>query len=221
LTKKCFIVMLFGKPIEWIEQYKANVATLRKYGFEWLILTDVEDFKAKVRKALGVDPCLDPNSTKYWDYRPFLGLILADELRGFDFWGHTDHDVIYGRLDRWVTDDLLGSVDVFSNDPNACCGFFTLYRNNGVTNRLCLELNGGAWGQTLETDQVFVSDEVGMTEVVRRAWDEGRIAWASRFWQGNDTNGVGDLRMEKDGRLIWNGDEIMAYHFRRTKRWAL
>ncbi len=213
--------MLFGKPIPWIKEYLENTYRLKQYGWDFLILTDLEHFKRLVRYKLGIEPCLDPNSTKYWDYRPFLGLILEDHLRGYDFWGHTDHDVVYGRLDAWCKDSILADCDVFSNDPNAMCGFFSLYRNNPGINKLCHSLNGGNWQQLLETDEVFVLDEVGMTEVMREQRAAGTVRWVDHFWQGNDTDGVGAVAMNELGELFHNGKCVMAYHFRRTKQWPL
>lgn len=221
MLKKCLVLMLFGKPVPWLDQYRANIATLKKYGWEWLILHDREWFLDKVFLKLGVHGAkLDPDSTKYWDYRPMLGEILKEELKGYDFWGHTDHDVVYGRLDKWVTDDLLNSTDVFSNDPSAMCGFFSLYRNTQVCNLLYKMIRN--WEDSLRTDEVFVHDEHAMTTLMndlRRGNDP--VRWIDRFWQGNDKHGVGEVKLLLDGTLMHNGQEIMAYHFKETKKWPL
>jgi hypothetical protein len=35
---------------------------------------------------------------KLCDFRPAFGEIFAEELAGFDFWGHSDLDLIFGQI---------------------------------------------------------------------------------------------------------------------------
>ena len=49
---------------------------------------------------------------KLCDFRPAFGEIFAEELAGHDFWGHSDHDVIFGRLR-----DRLPAAAVAANGP--------------------------------------------------------------------------------------------------------
>ena len=41
---------------------------------------------------------------KLCDFRPAFGEIFADELAGYDFWGHSDLDLIFGQ----IREHLLG-----------------------------------------------------------------------------------------------------------------
>ena len=60
---------------------------------------------------------------KLCDFRPAFGEIFRDELAGYDFWGHTDLDVIFGR----IRDHL--AQDAFEADKILFQGNFALYRN--------------------------------------------------------------------------------------------
>ncbi len=64
---------------------------------------------------------------KLCDFRPAFGEIFADELAGYDFWGHSDLDVIFGR----IRDHLPAAA--FQADKILFNGNFSLYRNNPET----------------------------------------------------------------------------------------
>ncbi len=68
---------------------------------------------------------------KITDLRPAFGEIFADELRGSDFWGHSDWDVIFGDLRHTFTDDVLDTFDKL-----LVRGSLALYRNIGRMNSL-------------------------------------------------------------------------------------
>ena len=102
---------------------------------------------------------------KLCDYRPLYGLLFADELRGYDFWGYCDADMLWGDLSKYVTDSLLDSHDkLFTH------GHFTLYRNCPATNRLPLEHADAPCGlaMAMKTDLPCYFDEVGMAAIARR-----------------------------------------------------
>jgi hypothetical protein len=64
---------------------------------------------------------------KLCDFRPAFGEIFADELAGYDFWGHSDLDVIFGR----IRDHLPAAA--FEADKILYNGNFSLYRNSSET----------------------------------------------------------------------------------------
>lgn len=115
--------------------------------FDWMIFTDnvdEYDFPSNVHRILMTFeeakalfqskfdfPVNIPNPGKLHDFKPAYGYIFADYIKSYDFWGQTDYDVIYGRLDNFVTDELLDSYDkVFTK------GHFALYRNTEKMNTL-------------------------------------------------------------------------------------
>jgi hypothetical protein len=71
---------------------------------------------------------------KLCDYKPLYGHLFADELKGYDFWGHFDPDVIFGRIRHFVSEALYQRCDkIFDR------GHFALYRNVPAVNLLYRE----------------------------------------------------------------------------------
>lgn len=64
---------------------------------------------------------------KLCDFRPAFGEIFAEELAGYDFWGHSDLDLIFGQ----IRDHLPAAA--FEADKILFNGNFSLYRNNAET----------------------------------------------------------------------------------------
>ena len=66
---------------------------------------------------------------KLCDFRPAYGEIFEDYLQDYDFWGYCDIDLFWGRIRRFVTDDVLAQYDkIYSR------GHCSLYRNNSKVN---------------------------------------------------------------------------------------
>jgi hypothetical protein len=66
---------------------------------------------------------------KLCDYKPLYGHLFADYLKGYDFWGNFDPDVIFGRINNFVPDELYQHYDkIFDR------GHFALYRNTPAVN---------------------------------------------------------------------------------------
>jgi hypothetical protein len=108
----------------------------------WLLLTDqpvpdappnvavqlceFDDLAERVRSFFDFPISLD-RPYKICDFRPAFGEIFADELAGYDFWGHCDLDVIFGR----IRDHLPTAA--FQADKILFNGNFSLYRNDPET----------------------------------------------------------------------------------------
>lgn len=242
--KKVFIRTYFGgKFPPWMGKYVENCNGLRDYAF--YIFTDAPctsegnvrmfpltapQFCYKVLATTGAH--LDFSGIKDWrkanDFRPALGLIFADYIEGFDFWGHTDFDCVYGNLDKWLTDEFLGDLDIFSNDPYpSLCGPFTLYRNTERVNTLFKQ--HPAWMRVFQESKEHGFEEEGtaspggqsMSAVMRQT--DLRVQyrfWQSRQWltDSGDRRQLEPAKLE-NGRLIYRGEEVMMIHFNRTKEW--
>ena len=71
---------------------------------------------------------------KLCDYKPLYGHLFADYLKGYDFWGHFDPDVIFGRINNFIPDGLYQEYDkIFDR------GHFALYRNTPTVNLIYRE----------------------------------------------------------------------------------
>lgn len=221
--RKLLIRTWFGSLPSWTEKFKAHVEHLKQYGWEFLIVDDIEWFKKRCRETLGVEVQPEPGTRKAGDYDPYLGVIFAKELRGYDFWGHFNLDCVYGRLDRWLPDAFLENIDVFGNDPGAICGPFSIYRNRADVNELFREAE--SWKENLETSDYYGFDEAQFSRAVHQVSLSGSIRFASGFFQSHDKmwrhRGFPKIRIDSDGSLIDVplGREIMLFHFNATRTW--
>jgi len=222
MLKKLFLVPYCGDLPNWMDKYKDNIEKLKQYGFEWKIITDIEDFKQRVRDKLRVEPCIPPNTIKMSDFHPAMGLLYEEELKGYDFWGYTDLDIVYGRLDKYVTDELLNAVDVFSNDENEMCGPFSLLRNCSKVNNLFKDKAN--WKQIMEDGYIYIFNEdgrdgdFGFTSLVNNEVRVGHLRRRSAHWMSNERSSF-ELEMKKDGSLFNCGDETMMFHFNDSKKY--
>src|SRR5215218_1953630 len=89
-------------------------------------LCEFEDFASRVRSFFDFEISLE-RPYKMCDFRPAFGEIFAEELAGYDFWGHSDLDVVFGR----IRDHL--PVAAFEADKILFNGNFSLYRNSAET----------------------------------------------------------------------------------------
>ncbi len=213
MIKKLFIVPFFGELPPWFDQWVANMELLKPMGYDYLLVTNLKLFEQRVRDKLGIEPNITPGTGKLWDYRPAFGVLFEDEIKGYDFYGHTDFDVVYGNVDKWVTDDFLKDLDVHSNHNTYVCGFWTLYRNKKAVRELFY--NSPSW-KIMMTRPGAVG---WIEEEFSRTLENSGLRYKYTFWQAKDQDNDSNIRWN-DG-LYDGADEIMTYHFRRTKRYPI
>lgn len=213
--KKCFIVLQFGKPHEWSQQYIDHLAQQEQYGFYWKIITpnkydkvppnveiidmNIEQFNQLCEIKLGVTPKLyiTPKgipSQHVTDFMIFFGVIFEDYLKDFDFWGLIGLDCVVGRLDHFISDLFLERCDVYSDDINTFNGNFSLMRNIPKVNELFKIIKN--WKEAFAQEdcpgcvsggQHFLlgTDEYIMTEILRASKDI-RFKYPKYFIHGHD-----------------------------------
>lgn len=117
---------------------------------------EFEDLKKRVQDKFDFNICLE-KPYKLCDYKPAYGIIFEEELKGYDFWGHCDIDLIFGNIRHFVTDEILEV-----NDKIYEHGHFCLYRNvPQITNTFKIdgqypEFN---YREAYSTNDVFGFDE--------------------------------------------------------------
>jgi uncharacterized protein DUF6625 len=213
VIRKLMICPWFGDEPEWAHRYHQNTEHLRDHGYEFLHDRDLDEFRARVRDVLGVDCPITAGSAKIHDYRPTFGHLYADEIAegGYDFWGHTDYDCVYGRVDRFATDELLERVDVQTDNVyDYLCGPWTLYRRADQHIARLYTLEPG-WRDTLEDTTTTGWVETTFTDIVKHhARVDVQHHHAFTEPEALTTDGDG---------LFWHGREIPFFHFRRSKVW--
>ncbi len=192
--------------------YRANIEEqLVPFGYNFLFVHDPAFMADRVRETLGIEVSFAEGGTKIHDFRPTFGHLFASELAGYDWWGHTDMDCVYGRVDLWVTDQILSEVDVFTNDAQGISGPWTLYRNTPEVNMLYQEVQG--WriylGSRFTTGWVEKAFARKVEKV--RVWHESAQAFLP--------SDLERLQWHGNGLKAYRGPEVMIAHFALTKQY--
>jgi hypothetical protein len=96
---------------------------------------------------------------KLCDLRPMYGHIFEDYLRGCEFWGFGDTDVVYGNLGKWLSRARDANADIISFRRLWLSGSLCFVRNNDV---LChLYKNSPAWEGVVADSRNLLFDELG------------------------------------------------------------
>ena len=94
---------------------------------------------------------------KLCDFKPMYGVIFADFLEGYDFWGYGDIDLVYGDLSKFITENILRDNDVISLRKHWLSGCFALFKNISKINFLYQE--SPSWELVVEREACMLFDE--------------------------------------------------------------
>ena len=206
--KKIILTPFFGDLPEWMDKFESPK------GYGWLLDTDLEDFKKRVKRVLDIDYTGEYGSGKPWDYRCALGLLYEEEIKGFGYWGTMDFDMVFGDVDKWFTDKELIKYHVWSNHHSYVNGCWTLYKNCKEVNTLFM--NHPDW-----QDILSVSNPTAWVErSYSRLLEQSGLQYKYSFEQGWPYTVTPNLMLE-DGKLYQDGEEIAMFHFRRSKKYPL
>lgn len=197
-----------------MDAYEKNFRRLTQHGYDRLLIVDLDLFKKRVEQKLDIECPITEGSSKIHDYRAAFGLIFAEEIKGYDFWGHTDFDMVYGRVEQFVTDGFLQDLDIHSNHVDYISGPWTLYRNNAFVNSIFLDHPD--WKGILENPRTTGWVETSFTKLVDMYHQIGHINRKYTMWQTQNLNDFSTCHWDGD-RLMEGDTEIMYAHFRRTK----
>lgn len=210
--RKLLLCPFFGDLPPWFDAWQRNIARLEQHGYRVLVDTDEDGFRQRVADRLGIVCPPMFGTGNIWDFRCALGVLYADELAGFDYWGHSDMDVVYGRVERFTTDEALAACDIFTDCVfGYIAGPWAIYRNVERVNRLFLEHD--EWRENMESPTPTGWVEGAFTELAKshvRLTVDDRHAFTRP-----------DLLRMDDDRLMHDGVEVPFFHFRRSKVWPL
>ncbi len=142
--KMCLIAFNFGKLPSyfdlWLKSAERNknynfllyIDDTTQYNFPFNVKVKYITFKEcvkKIRNIFDFDIHI-PTPYKICDFRPAFGEIFKDDLRGFDFWGTIDFDIILGEIEDFITEDILEKYDKILTRDHFC-----LYRNTEEINK--------------------------------------------------------------------------------------
>ncbi|MEX6501451.1 DUF6625 family protein [Pseudomonas zhanjiangensis] len=138
-----FLIPYFGQWPFWmpffIESCRCNP------DIDWLLIGDcaeLEELPSNVRQQrISFEAYCDFVSTrlgfefapinpyKLCDLKPALGFIHEPEIQGYDYWGFSDLDLVYGNLRAYFTAEKLRRSKFFSTHERRVSGHLCLLRN--------------------------------------------------------------------------------------------
>ncbi|MNZ99499.1 hypothetical protein D3C78_1188280 [compost metagenome] len=125
-----------------------------------------------VSERLGIS--FSPQSAyKLCDIKPALGYIHADCLEGFDFWGFSDIDLVYGNLRGYFTAERLARFDLLSTHDRRISGHLCLMRNTPRMREAFMQVPD--WQGAFQQAEHLAFDEGAFSRLFirRKNWPEG------------------------------------------------
>jgi uncharacterized protein DUF6625 len=173
----------------------------------------VQELNDRCSRLLGTT--IDIKRRKLCDLKVTYGVIFADDLKPFDFWGCSDLDIVWGDIRRFATDARLQGLDIFSSRKEKLSGHCTFYRNAPDINRLFERIPDVR--ALLSTTHYEHLDERELTKYVSR---DLRVYWEEELaTNAAYQKALGDKSLAwRRGRTFGpDGRELMYIHFHKLK----
>lgn len=229
-----YIVPYFGKlpdnfPL-WLIGCEKNPTV------DWLIYTDdhtdysypdnvkvtymsFEDMKSKIQQKYDFSISMS-KPYKLCDFKAAYGEIFEEELKGYDFWGHCDLDMMWGDIRKFLTDNILSKYEKIGNQ-----GHSTLYRNKPEVNaRYRSNIEGVVnYKDVFSSDKAFAFDENPMCYI----YDALGIDYYSKtiyahlnkyessFYLGHLSKE--DIYKNKHQVFFWKDGKLIRYYLRQKE----
>jgi hypothetical protein len=171
-----------------------------------------------IKSTLGLN-CICHKPYKLCDYRPAYGLIFSEYVKGYQYWGHCDIDLIFGNLKAFIDRPMIeGYNKIFSN------GSLTLYRNTVINNNsFKLKFSGINYKHVFLHKYSFYFDE---SKGINLICKENNISYyKSASFEENycldvfPPSTTGSLKFSFAGILnhpqqfaIWDNGHVLLYH---------
>lgn len=170
----------------------------------------------KINQLLKIN--LPLNHRKLCDIKPAYGEIFKKYIKGYEFWGFSDMDIIWGKLNNFITEEILDNYDVISSRKNFISGHFTLLRNKKMINKLYEKVPNHKNLFKKEKPQFF--DEFHFDNYIKQNKKNIKIYWKKNLLNvENNMDSHQDYHLDrwlwKDGHLTntKTNEEIMYLHF--------
>lgn len=211
------LIPYFGRWPHWMPYFLASCGA--NPDIDWLLFSDCGELPGRpanvqVRAMSFADYCylvetklaipFSPESPyKLCDLKPALGLIHVEELEGYDFWGFSDIDLVYGQLRRYFTDKRLARYDLLSTHERRISGHFCLLRNSVRMREAFRKVN--SWQVLISDPGHKAFDEAAFSRLFIRHknWPKGlrRLFDASNPWRRSSE--FVEAYSTPNGRVSW------------------
>lgn len=166
--KKCvFIIPYFGRFNNYFQLFLNSCG--KNPEFDWYIITDdsrdfsypknvkviymtFDNMKAYIQNKFDFKINID-SAHKLCDFKPCYGYIFGDIVRGYDYWGYCDCDLIFGNLRKFINSKTLDNCDKFG-----VLGHLSLIKNVDENNEIFKKKDN--YKEILSSPRTFAFDEV-------------------------------------------------------------
>jgi hypothetical protein len=218
---EAYLVSIQANPsIQWLcptncelpEQYPDNIKFLE---------TDMLSLNEHVNEVVDAKMPLSPR--KFCDLKPAYGDIFKEEIKGYDYWGFCDMDIIWGDIRKFMTKEVLTTYDIISSRKKNISGHFNLFKNTPDLNLLYKQVPD--YKSLFEQERFMWFDEHVLSNFLKDTLHPYKIKWDTILCnqeKGIDSHQEYELNRWywKEGRLTntKTGKEVMYLHFINWKR---
>ena len=134
---------------------KANNIKIIQTTFDWFSNRIESTVQNEMKKRGIVDDVEIKSAYKIADFRPTFGLCFQEYIKGYDFWGGCDLDLIFGNIRKYVPDEVLDNYDKIYEH-----GHFFLIRNTEECNTTFLDDFNNCFKGVLQLEKNSFFEEV-------------------------------------------------------------
>jgi hypothetical protein len=226
----------FNEDFDWFI-FSDNFKELTKEKNIYFVPTNIDTINSLLTEKINKTIKL-PNVNKLVDTKPAWADIFYEYIKNYDWWGWTDLDIIYGNLNKFITDEVLNEFDCVSvlnstiHSKPALCGPFTLfsmkhkelYKEIENIDHLINELDVCNRGYANFVDELYMYDEIIKNNLkIYKSYklnnhDIGLIRYGKRKTPARWINGTIELDTYKED--YWKtysstyGCDTMLFHLR-------
>lgn len=151
----------FNSSIDWLFFTDCPVPSAAPENVRFINMSFTE-YKQLVSERLGI--VFNPESPyKLCDLKPALGYVHQADITGYDFWGFSDIDLVYGDLRSYFTTERLSKFDLYSTHARRISGHFCLMRNTAKMREAFKLINN--WQQRLADPIHHALDEGAFSRI--------------------------------------------------------
>jgi hypothetical protein len=176
------VVLWFGPWPKWIRFFLESCWW--NPSIDWLIVTDqaapndlppnvrlqpssFADYRELVAEKLRIKPKWN-ETYKLCDIKPAVGFLHADAIKGYDYFGYGDLDIIFGDIRRFYTDEVL-SHNIIATHEGRVGGHFALLRNTAEMREAFRLVRG--WKYLLTAAKHYAFDEGYFSRLFLPNWN--------------------------------------------------
>ena len=195
MKRIAFIVPYFSREKKFPQMIELWLASCKNNPtIDWLVYTDCEfsyfevppnvlytkctfeEVRDKIQALFEFEISLN-SPYKLCDFKPTYGEAFADELENYDFWGFCDVDVVWGKIRKYITEEMLNTYDRILTH-----GHCSLFRNTKEVNGYYRTLDRKG---CMDYKDVFQNDKI-------MAFDE---------WAGHNGGGLSQILLKNDVKM--------------------